>query len=143
MATLLPTLPALFAGANIGMFTLFAACATKGQARIVSFEPIPSTFAVLEANSKAAAEGRYAKWCDAGAAGASKLEITPLNEGLSDKPAEVRRSACPLMLPRVCTMRWHLRVLRSHEQDLSCRILSFSRAGGLVRLMVGQPAIGF
>jgi hypothetical protein len=76
------------AGANIGMFTLFAAAATRGHARIVSFEPIPSTFAVLAANCASAAAGAFSAVFKP-APGAA-LDITPLQLGLSDAPANVR-----------------------------------------------------
>lgn len=75
------------AGANIGMFTLFAAKATKGDARIVSFEPIPSTHAVLAANTSAAAKGDFKEWF--GSAKGATLDITPFKLGLSDAPARV------------------------------------------------------
>lgn len=66
----------LDAGANIGMFSLFAAHRCKHSARILSFEPIPSTFSVLDANARKASAAQ------------SLLHWTPLNVGLSDKPED-------------------------------------------------------
>lgn len=47
------------AGANIGMFTLYAASRCAGNASIYSFEPIPSTYEVLAANANSAMAGEY------------------------------------------------------------------------------------
>ena len=68
----------LDAGANIGMFSLFAADRCGGAARIVSFEPIPSTYSVLAANARAASAARAD----------GKLDWRALNVGLSDAPAD-------------------------------------------------------
>lgn len=76
------------AGANIGMFSLFAAGACKGAARILSFEPIPSTFVVLAANARAASAGEYAAVLGA-VKGQSALSIEAINVGLSDATAHV------------------------------------------------------
>ena len=65
-------------GANIGMFSLFSGERCGGNAHIVSFEPIPTTFSVLEANAKAAS-----------ARSGGSLKITALNVGLSAAPASV------------------------------------------------------
>jgi hypothetical protein len=73
------------------MFTMFAAKSTGGDARIVSFEPIPSTFAVLSANCAAMARGDFDSWFKP-AAGA-KLDVRPHNVGLSDADANVRGAA--------------------------------------------------
>lgn len=81
-----PGATVLDAGANIGMFSLYAAAACQGAARIVSFEPIKPTYDVMAANMRAAAEGRYAS-VFGGKPGA--LRVEPLNVGLSDKPADV------------------------------------------------------
>lgn len=70
------------------MFTMFAAKSTGGHARIVSFEPIPSTFAVLSANCASMARGDFDSWFKP-AAGA-KLDVRPHNVGLSDADANVR-----------------------------------------------------
>jgi len=75
------------AGANIGMFTLFAAQQCRGDARIFSFEPIPTTYSVLRANAEAANRGDYAAQFKP--AHGARLAITPLNLGLSDAPADV------------------------------------------------------
>lgn len=75
------------AGANIGMFTLFAAKATRGHARILSFEPIPSTHSVLAANCVAAAEGKFDDVFKP--APGAQLRISALRLGLSDGPASV------------------------------------------------------
>ncbi len=75
------------AGANIGMFTLFAAKECKGEAKILSLEPIPSTFAVMEANARAANEGKFADTFKP--RHGAKLEIHPLNLGLNDKPLDL------------------------------------------------------
>jgi len=75
------------AGANIGMFSLFAARRCRGEAEIFAFEPIPTTFSVLAANAAAANRGDYA-----GAMGArpgASLTIHPINRGLSDANQEV------------------------------------------------------
>ena len=66
----------LDAGANIGMFSLFAAERCGRSGTIVSFEPIPSTHSVLQANAAAAA-----------AASGGALDWRALNVGLSDAPA--------------------------------------------------------
>jgi len=65
-------------GANIGMFSLFAGEKCGGSARIVSFEPIPTTYSVLQANAKAA-----------NTRSAGSLNITAINAGLSSTPATV------------------------------------------------------
>lgn len=75
----------LDAGANIGMFSLYAASACRGSARVVSFEPIPSTHAVLAANARAAAAGEYAAVLG-GRAGQLKMEA--LNVGLASARAD-------------------------------------------------------
>lgn len=73
----------LDAGANIGMFSLFAAARCGGAARIIAFEPIPSTHAVLKANADAANAGAHAK-----VFGGARVAIEALNVGLSDAPAD-------------------------------------------------------
>jgi FkbM family methyltransferase len=75
------------AGANIGMFSLYAAARCGGDATIYAFEPIPSTHAVLAANAAAASAGEYAAQFKP-AAGA-RLAIKPFNLGLSDEAGEV------------------------------------------------------
>lgn len=65
-------------GANIGMFSLFAGERCGGEARIVSFEPIPSTHSVLQANAELAL-----------ARSGGKVRIQALNVGLSSLPAAV------------------------------------------------------
>ena len=75
------------AGANIGMFSLYAAARCRGDARIYSFEPIPSTHAVLAANAAAANAGAYAAQFEP-AKGAT-LAIKTFNLGLSDSAASV------------------------------------------------------
>jgi FkbM family methyltransferase len=65
-------------GANIGMFSLFAGERCGGDARIVSFEPIPSTHSVLQANAELAL-----------ARSGGKVRIQALNVGLSSHPAAV------------------------------------------------------
>lgn len=69
------------------MFTLFAAKATNGDARIVSFEPIPSTYGVLAANCVSAAGGRYSDVFKPSPG--AQPRITPLQLGLSDVAADV------------------------------------------------------
>jgi len=76
----------LDAGANIGMFSLFAAAQCGGAARVVAFEPIRSTFEVLAANARAASAGAFAR---AMGGGAGPLVVEALNVGLSDAPADV------------------------------------------------------
>jgi hypothetical protein len=75
------------AGANIGMFALYAAKQCAGDATIVCFEPMPTTFSVLKQNALAANEGAFADTFlpVPGAA----LSIRPFMLGLSDGPAEV------------------------------------------------------
>ena len=46
------------AGANIGMFSLWAYRECEGEADVYAFEPIPSTFQVLEKNAQAFGNGR-------------------------------------------------------------------------------------
>lgn len=75
------------AGANIGMFSLFAAMQCRGDAKIISFEPIPTTHAVLSANATSANKGEYDHIFKARPG--AKLDIVPLNVGLSDAPASV------------------------------------------------------
>jgi FkbM family methyltransferase len=70
------------AGANIGMFALFAALRCRGEAEVFAFEPIPETFSVLAANAHAANRGQYTATMGAGP-GAS-LTIHAINRGLSD-----------------------------------------------------------
>lgn len=78
----------LDAGANIGMFSLYAAYRCKGDATIYSFEPIPSTWEVLRANAEAATAGAFERWFKP-AAGA-KVKISALNVGLSEAATEAR-----------------------------------------------------
>lgn len=94
------------AGANIGMFTLFAAKQCQGQATILSFEPIPTTYQVLQANANTANNGGYqiifnpsgSSSSSSSLSGAKNtgnnnnthsLHILPFNVGLTDKPTEV------------------------------------------------------
>lgn len=69
------------AGANVGMFTLFAAHRCRGEAEIFAFEPIPTTFSVLAANAAAATRGEYA--AAMGARPGASLKIHAINCGLS------------------------------------------------------------
>lgn len=46
------------AGANIGMFSLWAYRECQGDADVYAFEPIPSTYEVLERNASAYGNGR-------------------------------------------------------------------------------------
>jgi FkbM family methyltransferase len=75
------------AGANIGLFTLFAALQCRGDAEIFAFEPIPTTFSVLAANAAAADRGDYA--VAMGAPPGASLTIRAINRGLSDTADEV------------------------------------------------------
>ncbi|MBB3603983.1 FkbM family methyltransferase [Mycolicibacterium sp. BK556] len=75
------------AGANIGLFSLFAALRCHGEAEIFAFEPIPTTFSVLAANAAAANRGDYA--AAMGARPGASLTIHPINCGLSDARDEV------------------------------------------------------
>lgn len=72
-------------GANIGMFSLYAAMRCKGEATIYSFEPIGSTYGVLAANAAAANRGDYRQVFG----GHGALKIVALNKGCSDAKAEV------------------------------------------------------
>ena len=45
------------AGANIGMFSMWALRECGGDARILSFEPIPTTYGCLAANAKDVGNG--------------------------------------------------------------------------------------
>jgi FkbM family methyltransferase len=65
-------------GANIGMFSLWVHDQCKGDVDIVAFEPIPSTWEVLNKNAK-----------DMGP------RVKALNCGVSDSPAEVDFEAHP------------------------------------------------
>lgn len=78
----------LDAGANIGMFSLFAAARCGGHARVVSFEPIPSTFSVLAANARAAVAGEFDAVLRAGGGGGGPLVMEPQNVGLSGAPLD-------------------------------------------------------
>jgi hypothetical protein len=70
------------AGANVGLFSLFAAARCRGDATILSFEPIPTTYDVLAANAAAANAGAFnAVFAPAPRA---SLAILPFNVGLSD-----------------------------------------------------------
>jgi FkbM family methyltransferase len=75
------------AGANIGMFSLYAAARCKGDAAIYAFEPIDTTYAVLRANAEAATNGAFEETFRPGPK--ASLKITAINKGLSDKPADV------------------------------------------------------
>ncbi|EHB47695.1 methyltransferase FkbM family [Mycolicibacterium rhodesiae JS60] len=75
------------AGANIGLFTLFAALRCRGEAEILAFEPIPATFSVLAANAAAAHRGDFA--AAMGAPPGASLTIHAINRGLSDTADEV------------------------------------------------------
>ena len=82
-------LHAIRAGANIGMFTLAAAWRTRGQARILAFEPIPSTFAVLDANVKRLTSGSLDAQLNIDKDRFRALHVEAFNVGLSDAPAKV------------------------------------------------------
>ncbi|MEZ0359563.1 FkbM family methyltransferase [Mycobacterium sp. SA01] len=69
------------AGANIGMFTLFAALRCRGEAEVFAFEPMPTTYSVLAVNAEAANRGEYA--AAMGARPGASLMIHPINRGLS------------------------------------------------------------
>jgi hypothetical protein len=75
------------AGANIGMFALYAAQQCAGNATILCFEPMPSTHGVLQKNASAANAGAFSDVFKP--APGSQLRILPLNLGLSDAPATV------------------------------------------------------
>eukprot|EP01138_Halocafeteria_seosinensis_P003151 gb/GECG01003223.1/.p1 GENE.gb/GECG01003223.1/~~gb/GECG01003223.1/.p1 ORF type:complete len:377 (+),score=49.39 gb/GECG01003223.1/:1-1131(+) len=61
------------AGANIGMFSMWVYRECEGEADVYAFEPIPSTFEVLEKNAQAYGNGR----------------IRPFPFGLNDKETDV------------------------------------------------------
>lgn len=86
--TFTPGATILDAGANIGMFSMYAAYRCKGDATIYSFEPIPTTFEVLRANAEAANAGRF----DAvfKPAAGSKTKINAMNVGLSQTSCDAR-----------------------------------------------------
>lgn len=75
------------AGANIGMFTLFAASRCKGDANIISFEPIPTTHSVLSSNAELAQNGQFDDVF--GTKPGKRVNIEVRNSGLSDTPADV------------------------------------------------------
>ena len=54
------------AGANIGLFSLWALQECGGDARILSFEPMPTTFACLAANAEKHGAGGKIKACVSG-----------------------------------------------------------------------------
>ena len=72
------------------MFTIATALRTHGQARIIAFEPMPSTFAVLSANCAALESGSLDAQLNIPEGTHRSLSVTPLNVGLSDAPATVR-----------------------------------------------------
>lgn len=74
------------AGANIGMFALFAAQQCRGDARIFCFEPMPATFGVLAQNAAAANAGEYSTQYRP--APGARLAIRPYKLGLSNAGAE-------------------------------------------------------
>lgn len=74
-------------GANIGMFSLFAAGRCRGHATIYSFEPVPATHAILAANAEMANRGEFDSFF--GAQPGSRLTIKAMNYGLSDTVSEV------------------------------------------------------
>lgn len=88
-------------GANVGMFSLYAAARCRGDATIVSFEPIPSTFQVLAANANAANAGAFNAIYKPHKG--AKLKILPLNVGVSNAPV-------PQVRVRVQLRRWLARV---------------------------------
>lgn len=71
------------AGANIGMFSLFAAQRCSGDAQIYCFEPMPTTYGVLIENAAAATSGAYESFFKP--APGAKLSIQPFKLGLSNK----------------------------------------------------------
>jgi FkbM family methyltransferase len=85
----------LDAGANVGMFSLYAAKMCGGDARIIAFEPIPQTFAVLEANARAASAGEMdGVLLGAGVrSGRVRFEAVPV--GLSSRAADVDFASHP------------------------------------------------
>jgi hypothetical protein len=68
------------AGANIGLFALYAADRCGGMATIYAFEPIPPVFDVLAANAASANQGGYENLNRKGVGG--KLDIKTYNSGL-------------------------------------------------------------
>jgi hypothetical protein len=71
------------------MFSLYAAARCHGSATIYSFEPIPSTFAVLQENAKQACAGRMDAVLRHGdTSSEGKLNWQPLNLGLSTHAEE-------------------------------------------------------
>ena len=85
-------------GANIGLFSLFAARQCGGHAHVLSIEPIPSTFAVLRDNAALANNGNMDAVLRAGAAGAAAhrggdLHIVAVNCAVSDVPRGTRSRA--------------------------------------------------
>lgn len=73
-------------GANIGMFSLFAAAQCRGNAKIVAFEPIESTFDVLRQNAELANKGNFNEVFRPREEG--RLEIVPYCCGVSSKNVE-------------------------------------------------------
>ena len=85
----------LDAGANIGMFSLYAAKMCGGDARIISFEPIPQTFAVLEENARAASAGEMDNVLLGHGVRSGRIRFEAVPVGLSSGPADVDFASHP------------------------------------------------
>ena len=73
-------------GANIGMFSLFAAKQCNGSANIISIEPIESTFEILRLNAAAANNGEMQE-----VLGMHHPVITPVNYAVGNlRPGETK-----------------------------------------------------
>ena len=70
-------------GANIGLFSLFAARECGGRCRVLSIEPIPSTHAVLRDNAASASTGAMAAVLGGGKDG---IDIVAVNVAVGDVP---------------------------------------------------------
>lgn len=74
-------------GANIGMFSLFAAKQCNGSASIISIEPIESTFEILRLNAAAANNGEMQE-----VLGSRLPNITPVNYAVGNIPSGETRN---------------------------------------------------
>ncbi|RYG50393.1 hypothetical protein EON66_11905 [archaeon] len=85
------------AGANIGMFSLFAAKWTHGDISLHCFEPMPAMFDLLQKNMQSLQAGELNEWM--GIASAPRVSVRCNQVGVFDKREDVEflfRPNCPI-----------------------------------------------
>ena len=82
-----PNMTIVDCGANIGMFSLFAAKQCNGSCNIISIEPIDTTFDILRLNAAAANNGEMRE-----VLGSNLPDITPVNVALGNLPSGTQKN---------------------------------------------------